>query len=61
MAVKTSKKIYPATLNPTIPANLKTWLSEVAGDKTENALIREWIEELREGQIDLEQLKKMSY
>lgn len=61
MTIKNSKKLYPASLNPTLPADLKTWLSDVAGDKTENALMREWIEELHEGKIDLALLKKMSY
>lgn len=61
--MRNRKKLYPVAIHPTIPTNLKEFLEEYAAqnDMPENVVIRAWVQELQDGKVDLEQLKKLSY
>lgn len=63
MATK-NKLLYPERINNVrMPEELKDFLLEYAEqkEKPENLIIREWIEELQTGKIDLDELKKYCY
>lgn len=63
MATK-NKLLYPERINNVrMPEELKDFLLDYAEqkEKPENLIIREWIEELQTGKIDLEELKKYCY
>lgn len=63
MSVK-GKLLYPERINNVrMPEELKNFLIDYADEKEkpENLIIREWIEELQTGKIDLDELKKYCY
>ena len=63
MATK-NKLLYPERINNVrMPEELKNFLLNYADEKEkpENLIIREWIEELQTGKIDLDELKKFCY
>ena len=63
MATK-NKLLYPERINNVrMPEELKNFLLDYADEKEkpENLIIREWIEELQTGKIDLDELKKYCY
>ncbi len=57
------KKLYPIAINPTLPEELKGYINKCAQDsgRTENDIMRQWIDELMDYNISDKELKRFCY
>lgn len=57
------KKLYPAVIIVTLPDELKEHLSKLSAEsgKAENAIIREYIKELQNGEINIKDLERYCF